>query len=178
MSVLKWSGFAKFASALAFALVASNVAVSTAQAAESAVSGPFGLGVILGEPTGVTVKYDADANTAFDAGLSFRFDRYVMLYGDWHYKFAGAFGSRNFLNQLTPYVGAGAVVLFLNDRDYRYFDDDLDGDFALGLRIPIGIEWRTPKVPLGVFAEVVPGLAVIPGTDAFIQGGVGVRYFF
>lgn len=178
MSEFKCARFAKTIAMLAFAIVASNVNVDAAEAAESAVSGPFGLGVILGEPTGVTLKYDANANTAYDAGLSFRFDRYLMLYGDWHYKFAGAFGNRNFLNQLTPYVGAGAVVLFANDRDYRYFRDDWDDDFALGIRIPVGIEWRTPKVPLGVFAEVVPGMAIIPGTDGFVQGGVGVRYFF
>lgn len=153
--------------------------ITSAQAATSEPSGPFGVGVIIGEPTGVTIKYNLDATTAVDAGLSFRFDRYLMLYGDWHYKFTGVLPNKNFLNQLTPYVGVGAVVLFSNDSDYHYFDDEWrDDDFALGLRIPLGIEWRTPKVPLGVFVELVPGLAIIPGTDAFVQAGVGVRYFF
>jgi hypothetical protein len=151
-----------------------------AQAATpSAQSGPFGLGVILGEPTGVTLKYDTSAYNAIDAGISFRFDRYFMLYGDYHFKFPGAFHTDvSFFNQLTPYVGVGAVAVFENEDNRRYFDDDWDEDFALGVRIPLGIEWRTPRVPLGVFAEIVPGLAIIPGTDAFVQGGIGVRYFF
>lgn len=160
--------------------VATLSLTSNVQAAESEPSGKFGLGVILGEPTGVTVKYDMNDVSAIDGGLSFRFDRYVMAYSDYHMKFKGAFGTDvNFFNQLTPYIGVGAVILVSNDSNYHYFDDSwTDDDFALGIRVPLGIEWRTPRIPLGVFAEIVPGLAIVPGTDGFIQGGVGVRYFF
>lgn len=167
-------------SALAALTLATALYSGEAKAAVSEPSGKFGVGLILGEPTGVTVKYDMNNVSAIDGGLSFRFDRYIMAYGDYHFKFDGAFGRDvNFFNQLTPYIGVGAVILVSNDSDYHYFDDKWrDDDFALGIRVPVGIEWRTPRVPLGVFAEIVPGIAIVPGTDGFVQGGIGVRYFF
>ena len=49
--------------------------------------GGFGLGVILGQPTGFTMKYWLTRKTAFDVGAAWSFESngYFQLYGDWLY---------------------------------------------------------------------------------------------
>jgi hypothetical protein len=147
--------------------------------AQARTGGPFGLGLVLGEPTALTLKYDQSENDAFDAGLAFNFDKWVLVYGDYQYKFAGAIRT---LPQFTPYIGIGAVIVGSNrsiddTRHYQYFTSSTDSKWALGVRVPLGIEWR-PNAPIGVFAEIAPGISLIPSTTSFIQGGVGIRYFF
>jgi hypothetical protein len=48
-------------------------------------SGPFGVGLILGEPTALNFKYDQTQNDAFDAGLAFNLDKWLLVYGDYQY---------------------------------------------------------------------------------------------
>jgi hypothetical protein len=146
--------------------------------------GPLGLGIVLGDPTGFTGKYWTGPRTAFDGGLAFAFGDYFLVYGDYLYHFPGALGSTSaFTEALTPYVGFGALVAF-STGDHYYHENrrvifrDSDSSVGLGLRIPLGIEWKPPDVPLGVFVELVPGMSVTPNTSAFLEGGIGARYYF
>jgi hypothetical protein len=149
-----------------------------------APGGPFGLGIILGEPTGITGKYFMNQDYAIDGGLSFDFARWFLVYGDWLYHMRGGFGSRTEVAAATtPYFGLGGLVVVSTKSDFdihreRYFTDSSANKIAMGLRIPIGIEWRAPTIPLGIFAEIVPGITIIPGTYGFIQGGIGARFYF
>ena len=159
------------------------IAATTSWSSFAAASGgPFGLGVILGEPTGLTVKYDASAETAYDAGLSFDLSRWILVYGDYQHKFGNIIhGGPSAV--LIPYIGVGGVLVVSNRSDYetrgyRYFDSGKSASVALGVRVPFGIEWRPEDLPLDVFAEIAPGITIIPGTYVFAQGGIGARYFF
>lgn len=148
-------------------------------AAHARSGGPFGLGLVIGDPTALTMKYDQSSNDAFDFGLAFNFDKWILVYGDYQYKFAGAFRSAP---QLTPYLGIGAVIVGSNrslddTRHYQYFTSTTSSKVAMGLRVPLGLEWR-PNAPIGVFIEIAPGVALIPATASFIQGGLGIRYYF
>lgn len=179
----------KTASRLVFVLIA--LGLSTASLASAATTksvspggrGPLGLGVVLGDPTGFTGKYWTGPRTALDFGLAFAFGDYFLVYADYLYHFPGAFGaSSEFARDLTPYVGIGGLVAFSTDdrhhHDRRAVFRDSDSSVGLGLRIPLGLEWKTPDVPLGVFVELVPGMSVAPNTDAFLEGGIGARYYF
>jgi hypothetical protein len=145
----------------------------------------FGLGVILGEPTGFTGKYRYDARSALDFGLAWSFSSFFLIYGDYLYHFPSAFrGAREpFFQQLTPYIGGGGALFFdtasrrVGDRDAKYFTKDGDS-FGLGIRFVAGLEWSPPSIPLGVFLELAPGVGIVPSTFGFIQGGIGVRYYF
>jgi hypothetical protein len=151
------------------------------QLANARQGGNFGLGVILGAPTAITGKYYMNREEAIDMGLAFDFDDYILVYGDYLVHFPGGFGhSSQFASELVPYVGIGPVLVLDADdrrRNDKYFADAND-DFGLGVRIPLGIEWMAPRFPLGIAVEIVPGIIVIPGTDAFVQGGVAFRYYF
>lgn len=136
-----------------------------------------GVGVILGDPTALSLKQFFGAD-AVDAGLSFGHHE-VLLYGDYLKHFPGQLGKQNeFVANLTPYVGIGPIFAFGDNDKHHHFIDDDDDTFSFGGRIPFGAEWLSREIPLGVSVEIVPGVAVIPETNAFIQGGLALRYYF
>jgi len=149
--------------------------------AQAATSGPLGLGVIFGNPTALTGKYLVGNGRAYDFGLAFSFSDYILVYGDYLVPFTKGFGSRDkFVSQLIPYYGVGGIAV-TTTKD-RTNDDRIlgkkSGSFGLGLRIPLGIEWRPSDPAFGFFLEIVPGISIAPETSAMFQGGVGLRYFF
>lgn len=147
-------------------------------------SGPWGFGIMLGEPSALTGKFIADSRVAYDMGLSFSFDRWFLVYGDWLYQVPGAFGRQNaFVARLSPYLGIGGVFIASQRSEYerrgeRYFKSAGTNSIALGPRFPLGLEWRPASVPVGVFIELAPGITIVPATTAFFQGGFGARFFF
>ena len=142
----------------------------------------FGAGIVLGEPTGFTVKYWLESRHAIDAAVAYSFGDYVLILADYLFEFPHAFQNRreSFLRQLAPYVGIGAVVLIATTGasvNRRFFGTNTS-HVGLGVRVPLGIEWMPSDPPLGVFLELAPGLGVAPQTFGFLEGGVGVRYYF
>ncbi len=134
----------------------------------------FGLGIVLGEPTGISGKYRQSAQRGIQGGLAWSFDSYMLLFGDYLFSFPGAFGSKTrFVSQLSPYIGIGGTMFFGNNVRPRS-----NSSFGLGIRIPLGLEWNPGDPPLGVFVELAPGLGLVPGTFGFLQGGIGIRYYF
>jgi len=127
----------------------------------------FEVGVIFGEPTGLSTKYWLNETIAVDGGVgwSFENDTDVELHADvlWH----------NFewlpvpQGALSVYFGVGARGQLRNPQDDR-----------AGIRLPIGISYLFQDVPLSVFAEVAPVLDVVPSAEANVMGGIGVRYRF
>ncbi|MDG5816490.1 hypothetical protein QA601_15440 [Chitinispirillales bacterium ANBcel5] len=123
----------------------------------------YEIGVILGQPTGLSGKYWAGERTAFDAGASWSFsDASFELYADilYHYSFI------DMDEGVIPlYVGAGAVT-FLRD------------DFAIGARFPFGLSYLFDDIPVSLFAEIAPIVEIIPETGFTLNGGVGARFTF
>jgi hypothetical protein len=167
---------------LVFMGTASQALARTARSASPETSRPFGLGVIIGEPVGITGKYWMDRRAAIDGTISYSFNDYFLLYSDYLYHFPGAFGrSSEFVSQLNPYVGVGGELMVqtqdTGSKSRTYFRSD-QGSVGFALRIPLGIEWRPVDVPLGVFVELTPGVGIVPATYGFVQGGVGIRFYF
>ena len=141
-----------------------------------------GLGVVFGNPTAITGKIFIGREQAIDGGLSFAERDYFLVYGDYLVHYPGSLGHNNeFVSKLIPYVGAGAILVFANRRDDRYdgkYFRRSEDSFALGARIPLGVEWMAATLPIGVFLELAPGITIVPSTQGFIQAGLGVRYYF
>ena len=164
-------------------IVVAAVSSPEVSAHESRV-GNNAVGIIFGEPTGFSGKFWQDSTHAIDIGLAFSFNSFFLTYADYLFHFPGAFGrSSEFVSQLNPYLGPGAVLFVstasstFSTRDNRtYFDRS--NSIGLGVRFAAGIEWLAPKTPIGVFVEIAPGIGIIPGTFGFVQGGLGVRYYF
>ena len=134
----------------------------------SAGSEKFGAGIMVGEPTGATMKYWLNESLALDGavGWSLRRDSTLYLHSDllWH-----AFDLIPVPpGRLPVYLGVGSMV--------RFRDDHRDDEF--GVRLPVGLSYLFARSPVEVFVEVAPGFDFAPATRADITGGVGIRYRF
>lgn len=141
----------------------------------------YGIGFVLGDPTAISGRYNISEDHAADLQVSFNRSYYVLVYGDYLFKFKGLFGhDTRFAEQLTAYTGAGPMAVFAtkSDHDKGSYFDKRDDAVALAARIPFGIEWTPEKIPLGIGIELAPGVVVIPATAGFLQGGVTLRWYF
>ena len=128
-----------------------------------AQSSGFGLGIIIGEPTGLSAKMWTSSSTAFDAGLAWSFGNKgnLHVHADYLWHNFDVFSNK----QLPLYYGLGGRV-------------DLGDDVGLGIRGVIGINYLFSDIPLDAFLELVPVFDVTPGTGFGFNGGIGLRYFF
>lgn len=125
----------------------------------------LGLGVIAGEPTGISGKLWTEKHTAFDAAMAWSFGKEdkVHLHGDYLFYNFNLFKVEN--GQLPLYYGIGGRL-------------KLGADNTVGIRIPVGLNYIFANAPLDVFLEIVPVLDLLPGTEFDLNGGIGIRYFF
>jgi hypothetical protein len=129
----------------------------------------FGLGLITGEPTGVSGKYFMDKRNAIDGAFAWSFLQYgaLNIHGDYLYHFYDVFSE-----EVPVYVGIGGRVKFASSGDNDH------GDTKFGLRIPVGLSWFPPKTPIDLFVEIVPLMDIAPSTEFTLAGAAGIRYYF
>ena len=125
----------------------------------------FGLGVILGEPTGISGKLWTGYRTAIDGAIAWSFEKKssVHLHGD--LLFHSFNRARVDKGKLLFYYGIGGRVKF-------------EDDSKVGVRVPLGIDYFFARSPFDFFLEIVPILDLVPSTDFGLNGAIGIRYFF
>ena len=129
--------------------------------------GNLGLGVILGEPTGISAKFWTSNSTAlcFAAGWSLEGTEFLHLQGDFIlHKF-----------NMIP-VEKGSLPLYFGIGGRFLIREGLDD--MIGVRVPAGLDYMFEDAPIDIFLEIVPVMNLIPDTDFDIAGGIGIRYFF
>lgn len=151
------------------------VAVSLAAplSAAQVAGGTWELGVIMGEPTGLSAKYWMSQETALDFGAawSFKGDGQFHLHVDYLFHKFDIFKVES--GSLPLYFGIGGRL--------RFDEDDGPGDedgSRLGLRLVLGLEYLVEDYPMSLFFEVAPIIDVAPETEGDINGGLGIRYVF
>jgi hypothetical protein len=137
----------------------------------------FGLGVILGEPTGLSAKLWVSPTTALDFGLGWsvggdRFDynghydggSRVHFHMDylWHW-----FNAIHSSEKFPLYSGVGGRI-----------NTGAGYDASAAVRGVFGIAWLPHQIPIDVFLELVPSLQLVPSTGFGIDAGLGARFFF
>lgn len=128
--------------------------------------GDFGLGVILGNPTSLSLKYWTGQVTAIDASLGYRYGSSNDLYLNTDFLFhLWTFQKDEGLIKL--YFGAGAGLGFISDLSFS-------------VRVPGGAALFLDKHPVELFAEIVPTLQIIGvGNTRFrMEAYIGARWYF
>jgi hypothetical protein len=135
--------------------------------AKSQKSG-FGLGIMFGEPTGISFKGWISERSAIDGGLGWSFvhEGSVQVHADYLYHFYNVFETPN----LPLYIGVGGRIKLKNNEH--------NSDMRLGVRVPFGMSYQFNEVPVDVFLELVPIIDLNPTTSGSINGAIGVRYYF
>ncbi len=131
------------------------------------LSRPNGLGMIIGEPTGISFKHWISRKNAFDAGFAWSFagrGDELHIHADylWHTPLRSTDPA---VRRTDFYIGVGGRVRFENDS-------------RVGARVPLGLVHFIKDTPLDVFIEVAPIMDLAPETEVSANGGIGLRYFF
>ena len=121
-----------------------------------------GVGVVAGNPTGVTLKHWPDPSLAFDAGIGFSGD--AAFYADflWHSWDLFPPPSRG---RLAAYAGLGPRL-------------ETERTAVLGLRTIAGAAYWLAGRPVEIFMEGGPVFRLAPGRGVDIDIGGGIRFYF
>lgn len=157
-------------------LLAATLLLAAGQS--SAQERRFGLGVIIGEPSGLSAKLWTSPTTAFDFGLGWsvggdRISRYDGSYNGgsrihvhmdhlWH-----SFDAITSTERFPLYYGIGGRV-----------NTGAGYNSSVAVRGAIGVAWMPRETPIDIFLEVVPSLQLTSSTGFAIDAGLGIRYFF
>lgn len=162
--------------ALALALLTGIAAPARADdsAGRSADKGAFGVGIIVGEPIGITAKLYLSDDRAIQGAVGSAFiGGGLQLHGDYLFHPYILQNRDSFV--LPVYVGPGVRLIdYNNGRD--------SSAFALGVRGVAGMLFDFKDVPLDVFFEIAPVLEYKFSSGAGFQlslnVGAGIRYYF
>lgn len=120
------------------------------------------LGVILGEPTGISIQVWQTGTTAIDGALAWSFGRNDKVHVHADYLIHNPLDTNR--GSLTFYYGIGARTILADDARF-------------GVRIPLGLQYIIHDSRFSLFFEVAPIMDLVPATDFDVNGGIGVRYF-
>lgn len=125
-----------------------------------------GLGISIGNPTGLNGKYWLDSSKAVDAGMAWSLGKHsdFSLHSDYLLHKDAAF----YFNDVHPldfYYGIGARM---------EFSDDIE----LGVRVPLGLTHRFEQESADIFAEVAPIVDLVSKTGLELHLLFGARYYF
>lgn len=144
------------------------IGLALLSAAVPAPAQDFALGIIIGQPTGISWKVSPGRRTALQGAVAWsladRNDR-LHVQADYVVHSYGDFRVRR--GRLSWYYGIGGRVVTRENDDAR-----------VGLRIPLGLDYLFARAPLDFFVEVVPVLDLVPATDFMLAAGVGLRFVF
>lgn len=129
-------------------------------------AGETGLGISLGNPTGLNVKRWLDNKAAVDGGLGLSVGRQTngSVHSDYLLHSQGAL----FVNDVHPldvYYGLGARMEFADDIE-------------LGVRVPIGVAHRQENNGADIFGEAAPIFNLFGAAGIELHVLFGARYYF
>lgn len=139
---------------------------------------PFGLGVILGEPTGFSAKLWTSADKAFDFGLGW------SIGGDRIGRFDGNYDGGRRIHLHMDYLWHAFEIIRTDVRLPVYygfggrFNNGAGYNGSLAIRGVFGLAWLPREAPVDVFLELVPSLQFTSPTGFAMDAGIGARYFF
>lgn len=136
--------------------------------------GAVSAGLVVGNPTGLTLK-SWQGQHALDFGVGWYTAGYRDVFGNhWsttEVEFTGDYVVHNYglfhlkEGKLPLYYGLGAAVW-------------AGSVGALGVRVPVGLDFIFAGAPLDIFAEIVPTMYLAPSTHLEMGAAFGVRYRF
>lgn len=130
----------------------------------------FALGLILGNPTGLSGRVGIEDSKSIDFALaSTSGSRNWHLHGTYLIENIKTFQTE--LAPLNVFYGVGArMTSFENDRK--------EDKTSLGVRLAVGIKMDLPTPSSEVFGEVAPVIDLTPDVDVDFDVGIGFRFRF
>lgn len=146
----------------------------------------FGLGLELGEPSGLTGKWFLSPSGALDFGLGYIYGHYyggdgLSVYADYLWHPFVLTSAEPF--ELPFYIGVGGRFWSFDYGCNRFGNNCAYAGSAIGLRVPIGIAFDFNNVPLDIFVQLTPVFDFYRGytnhnAHLGIDASVGIRFWF
>ncbi len=125
----------------------------------------FGVGIIIGEPTGLSFKSFISGTTAIDGAAAWSFSDHHSAF---HLHVDYLVHSYDLINvqkgRLPFYFGIGARVKAADDAQF-------------GVRIPVGLSYEFQSFPSDIFLELAPIMDLAPATKFRMNGAIGIRFY-
>lgn len=143
-----------------------------------------GLGLQVGSPTAVTIKFGGvqESGIVLGIGAGFGYGRAFATSLSIHvdYLIHVATLVRQEQLALTAYVGPGLWVSMFGDGfgfgvTRPYFFNSFIG---VGVRVPLGLALGFNNAPVEVYLELDPAVFVFPGLDFGVGASLGFRWHF
>lgn len=138
----------------------------------------FGIGFIVGEPTGISSKYWTSNANALAFGLGWSIDDY-RIYGynpDYHNASRLHLHVDYLWHSFRAIKSNGEFPLFYGIGGRINSGPAYSASF--GVRGIFGIAWSPRSAPIDVYFETVPTLFLITSTGFGIDAALGARYYF
>lgn len=139
----------------------------------------LGLGLQLGWPTGLGGKYTLTTGQAVQFGVGVGGNSWLGANVDYIFTPValpvGDVGSLGFYLGGGLFGGFGVTPLKFDLTPAPFFNGF---PLVLGAEVPLGIVWNFQEVPVDIFLEIAPGIAILPGPFFSSRGAVGFRFFF
>jgi Protein of unknown function (DUF3996) len=142
-------------------------------------NGPFGLGIVLGGPTGISARYLLSNKNSLTGALAWRsYGDGLQIQGD--YLWTNSNFIKTSANSIEGYIGVGLRLQTWSGRYCERFGRCYDhySGTGFGMRVPLGLSYSFKPYPFDIFVEVVPTLVLIPGTWFGIDAALGGRFYF
>lgn len=140
----------------------------------------FGVGLILGDPTGISVKLWTSPLNAFDFGIGWSVDGDGMgRYNNSYYDYNG--GSRLHIHMDYLWHTFDAIHSSENFPLYYGLGGRINsGDgyaSTVSVRVVGGISWLPRDTPIDLFLELAPTLRLTNSSGLYLGVGLGGRYY-
>jgi len=128
----------------------------------------LGIGLVLGAPTGFSLKYWASSRIAYQGSIGTMFGGGLTLGADY------LVHERIFRDPSAPFYYGGG--LFIGDAGFGG-PSYSHGNLALGVRAAFGVDYLVRDHPFDIAVELGPALLLTPVAGMGVQLAVAVRFY-
>lgn len=130
----------------------------------------LGVGVILGDPSGLSGKMKLDGNHSIDGALAYSSGKHsgTQFHADYLWDRARSWGTTQ--GPLDMYYGLGGRLISYSDEN--------KSKISIGPRGSLGLSFNINNPNLELFGEIAMVLEVTPSMSADLDAGVGARIRF
>ncbi|GMV53891.1 MAG: hypothetical protein D8M52_09115 [Chlorobi bacterium] len=166
-----------------FYTLAASVLLCLVTATTVMAQGPrrksFGIGIVLGDPLGLTAKYWLNREESIAASLGTSYFGWPRVQVDYLQQI-NTFRSR----VTTTYIGGGVGVGLGSGHDWYIAGDDSTAWYkreqsktGIAVRFVAGINVIPRRSHFEYYVEVAPNLGLLSGFGLALDAGLGVRYY-
>ena len=127
----------------------------------------LGVGLMVGAPTGLSLKTWLDSTHAVDVGLGWtaEHDENFHVHADYLFHDFSVFKPSS--GRMPLYYGVGGAISSKSGDDTH-----------VGIRVPFGISYLLTNSPLEIFGELAPRADFSSNSHLMVDAALGIRFYF